>query len=520
MLYLAEVTEQIRAIMGSHKTKLKLLASQGNDQMWNPITGEELVTTENVVEATNKGTLYIVNLGTNGQIQGTPELAGKRLVNYLQYFARIFEKTKSQDEEITQWRLSLQLQSEEIANRQVELDNQQERLQELEAELARVEEEKAQLEDEKNKLHEAWIQIREDERQLQENSDSEVVVDTTVFNENYQHCLQAVDNQQASLNKYWSLLEEEKQKIEQQQQTVNYQDNHLQQHRLEVNSILEILQKAKMDLEIQKNSINIKEELLAQINVYLDEIESFKKEVSGLKDDLAGGENEQKIDSNSLENMSVEELESVVNNLRDDTSKLINFVNMQEEELNAHADLIKELEGKLPYSNQADRFNLETELADAKEAMKLLDETLVGQRRNKKKQQKLLNQHITIFYRKKGLFEFENIETIEIEPLLESINLQSDSLKRRQSKLTAEIQNLKQSLNPIQEIIDKENKAYQEQEKRLKQDEENWVQSKIILGQMQCKLNLLEDSLNPLQESLNSVKHYLQNMENAINQLT
>ncbi len=92
MLYLAEVQKQKGGVFGGGKAELKLLACQRTDQSWSAVPAEEVIPAE---EANNlsAGALVIVNLGGNRQVQGEIEPAGGRLVNMLQTFSRLVEKS-------------------------------------------------------------------------------------------------------------------------------------------------------------------------------------------------------------------------------------------------------------------------------------------------------------------------------------------------------------------------------------------------------------------------------------------
>ena len=529
MLYLTEVKNQTRGLIGGYKTELKLLACQGKDQIWNPVTGDEVVVSDNI-EQTSKGTLFIVNLGTNNAIQGTPELAGNRLLNVLKQFSRILEKSKNQEGEIEQWRVSLKIQAEELANRQNELDTQQEQLQEKEAELAT-------LQEERDKLHEAWKQLQEDQQKLQENISFEgeqldkinnlltrffdSIVDSNSFQEHYRQAIEAVNNQQASLDQYWQQLEEDKNQAQQQQQKVNHECEVLNQRRQELSSTWETLQQTKIDLQIQQNIITSKEELLEQTNLYLEGIKNLKRELTSLIADGSDGDSEHKIDLNALENMPLGDLEGIVDNLQQEMLKLVNFVNMQEEELTLQGDLVREIQAKLAQANEIDKFSLETELADAQEAMKLLDETLVGQRRNLKKQQKALNQHIQILNRRKGIFDAESfsIDTTDFEPILKSFEGQENNIEEQKQKLESEIQHLRQNLPQIQQRFEEQNRTYPQQEETLKQEEEVWKKSELVLTQMQFKVHLLEQNLHTFQEHLNNIRNNLENMQQDVTEI-
>ncbi len=158
MLYLAEVKNQnkIGFVSGGYKTDFKLLASQGTDQCWSSLSGNDTITVEAINDSVSQGALYIVNLDDNKKLQGQPELAGPRVVNYLRQLSRTLEKTKAQEFEIAEWKDSLRLQGEQIGLRQDELDKQQQVISQQQQDLA-------QLEQDKEKLNGAWEQLRREE---------------------------------------------------------------------------------------------------------------------------------------------------------------------------------------------------------------------------------------------------------------------------------------------------------------------------------------------------------------------
>ena len=116
MLYLAEVKKQTRGFMSGSRTEIKLLACQHNDQTWSPVPGEEVIALDEF-DQMGEGSLLMVNLGNNRQIQGEPQTAAPELVRQLQKLSRLSEKLKTQQEEIEQWKQSLTYQSQELARR-------------------------------------------------------------------------------------------------------------------------------------------------------------------------------------------------------------------------------------------------------------------------------------------------------------------------------------------------------------------------------------------------------------------
>lgn len=523
MLYLAEVKSQTRTfVTGGYKTEFRLLACQSSDQVWIPTNKGDFILNEGLNEQVSKGALYIINLGTNDQIQGAPELAGNRLVNYLKHFAKVIDQSKEQAEEIEQWKISLQMQGEEITNRQAELESQQEQLQAKELELA-------QLQEERDKLYEAQKQFREDQRQLEEVVSTEMrdlkivkdsvkslynlTFDSVPLQENYQYILNLLNEQQYILDQYWQTLEHEKSQIPQQENDLNNWLEQINQKKIEVNSILDNLTQAKTDLEVKKYTIMSKEDFLLQVKINLEEIDNFREDVADLQDDSIDEDTFQKIDFNGLENMPLEDLENVINNLREETEKTVKFVDMQEEELTSQSDYVREIEAQLSQSNPSNKVELEDELMDAKEARKLLDRTLVGQRRNLKKQQKLFNQHLKILNKRKGINDSNNLIQIDLNPILKNIQFQVNNTQETKNKLELEINQLKQALQETEITVNNQTNDYQAKKQELDNENQQYLDARSNVIQMITRVNLLESQLYPMQENVNSIRDRLQTLE-------
>ena len=181
MLYLAEVQKQKGGVFGGGKAELKLLACQRNDQSWTAVTGDEVIPADEANNM-NSGTLVIVNLGGNRQLQGEIEPAGGRLVTMLQNFSRLLEKSKNQEEEIEQWKQSLTYQSQELNRREMEMESRLEQMQAMEEDFERLEQQRRELEsanEETSRLREefersrqelegAWEHLRGEQRRLEE----------------------------------------------------------------------------------------------------------------------------------------------------------------------------------------------------------------------------------------------------------------------------------------------------------------------------------------------------------------
>ena len=119
MLYLAEIQKQRGGLLGGGgKSELKLLASQRSDQNWSSVPDETIVADE--ASKFNDGALVLVDLSPNRQVQRIQE-AGRPLVNILQNLSRQVERFKLKEEEIDQWKQSLNLQVQELNRREMEM---------------------------------------------------------------------------------------------------------------------------------------------------------------------------------------------------------------------------------------------------------------------------------------------------------------------------------------------------------------------------------------------------------------
>lgn len=515
MLYLAEVKSQNKGFVGGYKTELKLLASQANDQTWGTVSGNEVITVETISETTGKGTLYILNLDNNKQLQAEPELAGSRIVNYLRHLSRTLEKSEALESEIEAWKESLKVQGEQIGLRQNELDQQQQIISQQQQELA-------QLEEDKEKLNSAWEQLRKEQAR---SSDAKGKLNNLLKQfesgdfkpDNLSELLTIVDAQQKFLDTYWQQLESEKNSLPHREEELEAKQDELKQYRQELEDKQNQLQKVLISAQFNQKILSEKEERVKQLNLQLEAIARLEQEVSVLADD-----DDENIDINALESMPLGDLENTVNELQQETSKLVNFVNLQEEELSLQADEVKEIEEKILSSNEVEKFSLESELADAQEAMKLLNETLVGQRKNLKKQQKTLNEHLKILTRRKGVADVDFTETINIKPLMMEIANQRQYIIRKQERLNLEVEKLSSSQDNLDQEVSQLEKDYEAQKTKSEEKEKQLLQIYQQITETECNISLLEQVLEPIQEQLRVLSERLQNFQPVnenINQL-
>ncbi len=115
------------------------------------------------------------------------------------------------------------------------------------------------------------------------------------------------------------------------------------------------------------------------------------------KDRLANDLNEEQ-----LRVAPLEKLEAMVFNLQQDLLDLTRLVKEQEEELLMQRQKVKKLQRKANIANENELFYLENQLNQEQERKRMLDETLVGQRRNLEKRREMLYQYQQVLESRKN----------------------------------------------------------------------------------------------------------------------
>ena len=525
MLYLAEVKKQTRGFIGGSRTEIQLLACQHNDQTWSPVPGDEVIALEEL-DQMGEGTLLMVNLGNNRQVQGEPEPAAPELVRQLQKLSRLSEKLKKQQEDIEQWKQSLQYQSQELARREGEMES---RLEQLEA----VEKELSQIERRRQEADSAWDRVEESQQQLQEfqrrfgailelpGTEAERIqqlitrltessIGLEALEKPFDGAIKALEAQQAILNGFWQQLDTLKTQVQRQTREVQQQGELLENPFQALQETQSSLTEAQIEWGVQQNILSNKEERLQKVNGNLQTIQALQQTLEQVATGSGDGTSEAKVDRVSLENMPLGELEEKVKNLQEDLEKLVRFVNDQEEELTLYCQTIQELEDKLAQAGDFERLDIENELAEEQERKQFLDETLMGQRRNLKERQEVLLQYLRVLRRRQGVMDFDGqTPTINFDPILVQLEEWETKTIEERKILETEIQHLHDGVQEIQTMMKQLDSEQIQKTKQLEEERENWQQAKVEVAQLQVRLDIYEKGLKPLQQQLDETKHQL-----------
>jgi chromosome segregation ATPase len=557
VLYLAEVQKQKTGPFGS-RTVLQLLACQRTDQSWSTVPGEETLPAEEASRL-NEGALVIVNLGNNRQVQGEIEPAGGRLASILQTFSRLVEKSKSQEEEIEQWKQSLTYQSQELNRREMEMEARLEQLQAMEEEFERLEQQRQELESvqeetarlreefdrNRQELEGAWAHLRGEEQKLEElqaQVQSSVGLDesqaraiqeilerlsgaiapTSNVREQLNLAFEVINAQQSLLDQHWQELEQQQAQSSRLQAEVDRQGEELGNRKRELQQTESSLEQAKAELKVQHNALEMKQESAHMLSLQLRTQDELHQQLARLATTSAGVTISQKVDIEALEQMPLGELQELVQNLQQELEKVMRFVNDQEEELTFQRQAVQELQARINEASEYDRIALETELTDEQDRYQLLDESLVGSRRNLREREEILNQHVRVLRRRQGVVESnpsDNANKIDLGPVLNQLEAQRQQQEAQLQKLEKQIEQMRLSTSQAEEMIRHQTSEHEHKQQELQSLEQNWQSVKESAAELSAQVKVYQETLQPRQDGLNEIRQKLETIAEDLNQI-
>ncbi len=554
MLYLAEVQKQKGGLLGSGaKTELKLLACQRTDQNWSTVS-EDVISAEDASKL-NDGALVLVEMNPNRQVQRIQE-AGRPLVNILQNFSRQLEKFKLKEDEIDQWKQSLTFQAQELNRREMDMEARLEQLQQMEddsqrleaqqqeVETSRAEIENLQQEIERNRqeLEGAWEHLRGEQRRLEEHkadcqqgtvldeeqsrSLSELldrlsshVPPTETLRNNLQVAFEFVEKQQATLNPHWEKLEQQKTVASQQEEEANRLGQTLSDRQNAWEQAQNSLSQQATELKVSTAILASKQEYAQILKAQLRIHEDLSQQIQTLA--VISGNVGPQVDVQALENLPLEELQKLVQDLQEKFDIDSTFVHDQEQELTYKQQTIDELQGKATQASDQDVINVEIELADEQDLYKMLNETLVGQRRNLLERQKLLKQHQNVLLKRQGYAVADVPADAKID--LSGILLQSETQRQQQSqelqRLEREIEQMRSGIELAEGMIHNHTQELEEKRQELKTMEDNLLSLRTATAECWGRVNLYQEALRPIQDCLDSLREKLQGMTESLTQV-
>lgn len=499
----------------------------------------------------------MVNLTDNRQIQGKPEAAASQLARILQRFSSEVEKAKKEEEKIDIWRGSLEAQAQMLNERQDELDVRFEELeqkevqfQQLEAKRREIEQLQAQaqkvkqeFEQKSKELEGAWEHLRGEQKRLSDKQEEFKTSGSALDHDcsqklqelmsrltsskmpkngiggQIEQTVETIESQRSLLNKGWEDLQGQIAYCQNLEAELQKREAELKSRKQELKDSIFSIETAKTQLQIQEKLLNSKQDSIRLLNIELDakeEIYEFLSQIASGEGDSAG---DSKIDVTALENMPLSELQEIVDNLRGDLDRLVRFVNDQEEELTLQKQTIKELEEKINSVSDSERINLEAELYDEKEGYKMLDESIVGSRRNLLEKQNIFKQHFLILRRRQGIVDLDSTQAVNLDPVLDRLNESKNRTDEERAKLEAQVEQINQSIQQMQSIIHQQQSQQAQKEQQLRQEEEQLQQDYLALVKLQEQIRIYEEILNPVKDSLNTILEKIKEFKQIFGQM-
>ena len=557
MLYLAEIQKQKGGFIGSAKAELKLLACQRADQSWNPVPKEEVIPapTEEVNKL-NDGALVLADLNPNRQVQRIQE-AGRPLVGILQNFSRQLEKSKSQEEEIEQWKQSLTYQSQELNRRQMEMEASLEQLQQMQEEFERLEGQRqeldtarqqtqqlrAEIERNRQELEGAWDHLLAEQRRLEEqqtefqqvtvlNQDqarqiqellahlSSDVAPTETVREQLNLSFELVATQQDILGQHWQHMEQQRGSAQQQQEEVDDQSQVLQNQFSEWQQAQNSLEQSSAELRVQMSTLSGKQEYARILGLQLCKYEELSQHIHHLMGTSSDSSTSQKINVD-LKKMPTDQLQQIVQTYRKIMQKVSQFVHDQEEELRYQHKTIEELQTQLQQAPEDERPKLATELAEEQDRYQMLNETLVGQRLNLQEREEILKNHQAVLRQRQGdsFGNGQQDQKLDLKPILVHIEGHKQQQLEEQQKLELQISQMRDLIQQEQEMIDHQAHAQEIKRQELQSLEQNLLSRRSAVAERWGRVNLYQEMLQPVQDSLDGLRHRLEALASALAQV-
>lgn len=554
MLYLAEVQKKT-GFISSGKPEFKLIACQRGENSWTAVPGDETIGAPDDA-AYNAGALVMVELTSNRQVQRHYE-AGRSLVSILQTFSNLSKKSKTQEEEIEQWKQSLTFQSQELNRRELELETRQEQVEQAEADVEQLEGQRQELQTMKNTLQQkqeeldrkskdlegAWEHLNGEKRRLEEiqsdanqaggldeaqveqmqaalNRLTEVVLPMEALRAPLGEATEGLSNHQDMIATYRQTLEKQGQTLDQRQQDLDQQAAELKQRWEDWNQAQATFAAKKEDLKLQQQWVKNQQDKIQALSDNLHAQTNLHQQLYELLNTTDKVRLSKKVDVTALESMDIAELQNLVSDLEKDLDKVSRFVSDQEEELNLEQQALDEIKAKMEQASEFDRLEMETELEEEQDRYQMLNETLVGQRRNLLEREEVLSQHRAVLNRRQGLAVNENqVNAVNLEPLLNSVDEQrqhtSDTLQAMEEELKQAqegITHLKQELETMEADLSHRRQEVEAFEAEVQHQHRD-------LAGLQGKLAVCQELLDPAQASADGVRQALVALSEAVTKL-
>ncbi|NUN64259.1 hypothetical protein HCU40_05735 [Pseudanabaena biceps] len=531
MQYLAELQKTQAAFGLGGNSSVRLLARNTGENIWQPIGGsDQILPIQDSSQAKDfkDGQMVIAEITGSNQVQSIQD-ASKKIVNILQVFSRSQDKYKSAEEEVEQWKQSLNFQSQELHRREQELEQKELELDHLDTRRQEIEELESKLSQERSEIEEIRKNIDSERGQFEakaaalttEQADhlkalisqlSSGFTNPDSLRDRIHSALDLINKRQEVLTRFWQNLDSLKSEAEKQKGLLQKSTEDLATRKNQWQQTQVALADAQAELKAQRGILKLQENNMALSRVQLDaQIELYEQTSNAIES--FGGPGSMEIlspeEENRLQSMSVEELESTIKALQSDFDKLSNYIGAQEDELAGLEGEIADLQSQVETADQFARIELESNKEFAEEQYKLLEESVSGMRRGMQERLSLLNQQKAILDRRKGM-------TVEVNPaqslmpLLSQIESQKNRQEQELRKMESQIEAVRNYTQQQQELLSKQTQDHLQQEQAIRNVESQCQERSKIFAELLGQISAQEQLLRPVQDIVDTLRPQLE----------
>ncbi|MBD2177704.1 hypothetical protein H6F42_12340 [Pseudanabaena sp. FACHB-1998] len=530
MQYLAELQKTQAAFGLGGNSSVRLLARNTGENVWQPITNEQTLPIQDSSQAKDfkDGQMVIAEVTGSNQVQSVQD-ASKKIVNLLQAFSRSQDKYKSAEEEVEQWKQSLNFQSQELHRREQELEQKELELEHLDTRRQEIEELEEKFAKERSEIDQLRKTIEAERGHFEAKaaaltSDQAEHLKTLIgqlssgftnpdsLRDRIHSALDLINKRQEVLTGFWQNLDALKSETEKQKGLLNKSSEELNARKTQWQQTQVALADAQAELKAQRGILKLQENNMALSRVQLEAQIDLYEQTSNAIESFGGPGSMEVLspeEENRLQSMPIEELESTIKALQSDFDKLTNYIGAQEDELAGLEGEIADLQSQVETADQFARIELESNKEFAEEQYKLLEESVSGMRRGMQERLSLLNQQKAILDRRKGIAVEVNAAQ-SLMPLLSQIEAQKNRQEQELRKMEGQIDAVRNYTQQQQEMLGKQTQEHSQQEQVIKAAESQYQERIKTVAELVGQINAQEQLLRPVQDIVDTLRPQLE----------
>lgn len=529
MQYLAELQKKSGFVGVNYN--VKLLARNTGENVWQPVTNEQILPIQDssiVAKEFKEGQMIIAEVTNSNQVQSIQD-ASKKIVNILQAFSRSQDKYKSAEEEVEQWKQSLNFQSQELHRREQELEQKELELEHLDTRRQEVEELESKFAKERSELEQLRNNI-EAERGKYESSASALTVDqaeniksligqlsTTFTNpdslrDKIYSALELINKRQEVLTGFWQNLDGLKNEADKQKNLLDKSSEELNSRKMQWQQTQAALAEAQAELKAQRGILKLQENNMAISRVQLEAQKDLYEQTSNAIESFGGQVSIEILspeEENRLQSMPIDELEATIKALQSDFNRLANYVSAQEDELAGLEGEIADFQSQVEAADQFERIELESNKEFAEEQYKVLEDSVMGTRRATQDRLSILNQQKAILDRRKGI-QVEVSPVQSLLPLLSQIDTEKIRQEQELRKMEGQIDAVRNYTQQQQEILAKQAQEHAQQEQSIRTSEIQQQERIKVVSELLGQIKSQEQILRPVQDIVDTLRPQLE----------